>query len=116
MFILPRRFLEFRLSFLLNMQTMKITMKEQREKRERKKQTHQIQYGKGTFIYGEKSAKRSKIRIPHLFLYLQTFSLSSPHSWISLTDILYFLLGNFGVFLENFDNEINLETYSFSLC
>ena len=112
MFILPHLFLKFGLSFLLNMQTMKITMREKREK----KQKHHIQYGKGTFIYEKKSAKKSKIHIPHLFLYLQTFSLSSPYSWISLIDILYFLLSNFGVFLENFDNEINLETYSFSFC
>ena len=55
-----------------------------------------------------------KIRIPSLLPYLQqsNFGVTSSHPWRSLIGLRY-PQGNFGIFLETFNNEINLKTYSF---
>ena len=55
-----------------------------------------------------------KIRISSLLPYLQqsNFGVTSSHPWRSLIGIWY-PQENFGIFLETFNNEINLKTYSF---
>ena len=83
--------------FCLTFITMKITMKEQREKRERKtKISYSINktFGEKKMVRGHSFmtfAKKCKIRRPPLLLYPQTynFGLRSLHSWTFLIDILY---------------------------
>ena len=41
------------------------------------------------------------------------FCLSSPHSWTPLTAIQSIPQGNFRIFLEDFNNEISIVSYSF---
>ena len=75
---------------------MKKTMKEQRMKRHRKTKKNHIQR-------------------------TSNFDLTRPHFWTSLIGIQPppppppLTLGNFGSFLENFKNEINIVTHSFFL-
>ena len=65
------------------------------------------------------SAKKSKIWTPTppfpLYPQKSNFGLSSPYSWTSLIGIQAppSTLGNFGIFLETFNNGINIVTYSF---
>ena len=49
-----------------------------------------------------------------LNLYPQTciFGLSIPHSWTSLIDIQSPTLGNFEIFVETFNNEVNIVAYN----
>ena len=52
----------------------------------------------------------------HFPLYSQTynFGLSTPHSWTSLIGIQNSpTLDNFGIYLENLNNEINMVMHSF---
>ena len=91
-------------------------MKEQRVKRQRK--TKKVIFkSKKEFVKGHSfmtSSKKSKFLTPTPFpLYPQSsnFDLSRPHSWTSLTGIQN--PRYFRNFLQNFNNKINIVTYSF---
>ena len=104
---------------------MKKTMKEQRVKRQRKtKQSYSIAANNLKIAHPFiTSAKKVYIidtpphpHPPHLLLYPQRsyFGLSTPSSWTSLIGIQNpTTQSNFGIFLENFNNEVNIVTYSF---
>ena len=64
------------------------------------------------FIYNDR--KKYKFRYPHqppLYPQTSNFILNIPHSWTSLTGIpSSYIQGNFEIFLENFNSEINIMT------
>ena len=108
----------FRLSLLLNVQTMKQLWRiKERRRKEKQKESYSIAKNDLVRCYSfMTSAEKSKTRTP-LSSYPQPFNfgLSSLHSCRSLISIRH-VPGKFGVLLEDFNNEINILTYSFFLC
>ena len=106
-FDLPRLFLNCDYLFCLICKTLKITIKEQREKRDRKtrkiKFNSKKEFSKGSF----------RLTSPPISRNIQFWSKHNP-SWTGLLSVLY-PLGNFGIFLENLNNEINIVTYNLFL-
>ena len=96
-------------------------MIEQKVKRQRK--TKKIifkskkEFGKGSFIYDVRKNSKFWINLLPLYLQTSTFGLSTPNSWTSLIGIQPppspMTLDDFGISFENFDNGINIVTYSF---
>ena len=103
--------------FCLTWKSMKITIKEQREKTERKtKKKNHIQWQKNnlvrghSFITSAKKVWKSGSPSPPL-PQTSNFGLSSPT--LDVPNWHWIPLGNFEIFLEKVNNEIQIVTYNF---
>ena len=121
-FVLPRLFFKLQLSLLLNMQNNDKNYEGTKsEMTEKNKKTKTYSIAKGNLERGHSfltSAKKVLISDPHLPLplYPQTsnFGLSTSYSWKSLIGIQHSPIpGYFRNLTQNFNNEINIVTYSF---
>ena len=110
-FVVPQLFLKWCLSLLLNMQDNEKTMKEQRVKRHRKT-NKSYSIAKREFVRGYSKFRTLTPSSP--LLRTPNFDLSRPHSWMSLIGIQNpSTLVNFGIFIENFNNQIKIVVYNF---